>query len=122
MRRRRAPRNDKEKKGPAEMRGFFCFARSPRRHEGAASPTSACSLRLSSLRETASTEVRGLWPVTKRDHEEPSRCAHECQARSDVPEHASKHRGPRREREDRPKRNHGPEPEFAPAFLTRDDD
>ncbi|HEX9964155.1 MAG TPA: S1 RNA-binding domain-containing protein, partial [Allosphingosinicella sp.] len=31
-------------------------------------------------------------------------------------------RGPRREREDRPERNDGPEPEFAPAFLTRDDD
>ena len=30
--------------------------------------------------------------------------------------------GPRREREDRPERNDGPEPEFAPAFLTRDDD
>jgi polyribonucleotide nucleotidyltransferase len=33
-------------------------------------------------------------------------------------------RGPRREREDRPQRDNdgGPEPEFAPAFLTRDDD
>jgi polyribonucleotide nucleotidyltransferase len=31
-------------------------------------------------------------------------------------------RGPRRDREDRPERNDGPEPEFAPAFLTRDDD
>jgi polyribonucleotide nucleotidyltransferase len=31
-------------------------------------------------------------------------------------------RGPRRDREDRPGRNDGPEPEFAPAFLTRDDD
>jgi polyribonucleotide nucleotidyltransferase len=34
-------------------------------------------------------------------------------------------RGPRRERSeggDRPERNDGPEPEFAPAFLTRDDD
>jgi hypothetical protein len=30
--------------------------------------------------------------------------------------------GPRREREDRPERNDGPEPEFVPAFLTRDDD
>ncbi len=31
---------------------------------------------------------------------------------------------PRREREggDRPERNDGPEPEFAPAFLTRDED
>jgi polyribonucleotide nucleotidyltransferase len=39
-----------------------------------------------------------------------------------MPEQASNHRGPRREREDRPERNDGPEPEFAPAFLTRDDD
>ncbi|MEA3009667.1 MAG: polyribonucleotide nucleotidyltransferase [Sphingomonadales bacterium] len=31
-------------------------------------------------------------------------------------------RGPRREGGDRPERNDGPEPEFAPAFLTRDDD
>ena len=33
-------------------------------------------------------------------------------------------RSPRREREggDRPERDNGPEPEFAPAFLTRDDD
>jgi polyribonucleotide nucleotidyltransferase len=34
-------------------------------------------------------------------------------------------RGPRRDREgggDRPQRDDGPEPEFAPAFLTRDDD
>ena len=34
-------------------------------------------------------------------------------------------RGPRRERSeggDRPQREEGPEPEFAPAFLTRDDD
>jgi polyribonucleotide nucleotidyltransferase len=33
-------------------------------------------------------------------------------------------RGPRRDREggDRPERDNGPEPEFAPAFLTRDDD
>jgi polyribonucleotide nucleotidyltransferase len=33
-------------------------------------------------------------------------------------------RGPRRDREggDRPERDGGPEPEFAPAFLTRDDD
>ncbi|HEX8469334.1 MAG TPA: S1 RNA-binding domain-containing protein, partial [Allosphingosinicella sp.] len=31
-------------------------------------------------------------------------------------------RGPRRDRDDRPERNDGPEPEFAPAFLTRDDD
>ena len=29
--------------------------------------------------------------------------------------------GPRRER-DRPESDNGPEPEFAPAFLTRDDD
>jgi polyribonucleotide nucleotidyltransferase len=31
-------------------------------------------------------------------------------------------RGPRRERGDRPESDNGPEPEFAPAFLTRDDD
>jgi polyribonucleotide nucleotidyltransferase len=31
-------------------------------------------------------------------------------------------RGPRREGGDRPERDSGPEPEFAPAFLTRDDD
>jgi polyribonucleotide nucleotidyltransferase len=32
-------------------------------------------------------------------------------------------RGPRRERSDRPQRdNDGPEPEFGPAFLTRDND
>jgi polyribonucleotide nucleotidyltransferase len=31
-------------------------------------------------------------------------------------------RGPRRDREDRPQREEGSEPEFAPAFLTRDDD
>ena len=31
-------------------------------------------------------------------------------------------RGGGREREDRPERDNGPEPEFAPAFLTRDDD
>jgi hypothetical protein len=31
-------------------------------------------------------------------------------------------RDPRRERDDRPDRNDGLGPEFAPAFLTRDDD
>jgi hypothetical protein len=30
--------------------------------------------------------------------------------------------GPRRERSGRPESDNGPEPEFAPAFLTRDDD
>ena len=37
-------------------------------------------------------------------------------------ERGERDRGPRRDRGDRPERDDGPEPEFAPAFLTRDDD
>ena len=64
------------------------------------------------------------WPVTKSDHEDlrvpgsalaPSGTGFQSHWEPGV-------RGPRREREDRPERNDGPEPEFAPAFLTRDDD
>jgi len=73
----------------------------------------------------------GIWLVTKSDHEVPTGGADERQ-HSEVSftprgqragERADRSdRGPRREREDRPERNDCPEPEFAPAFLTRDDD